>query len=85
VPVPTTSSERLSERLTSPLTVRADLGKCWSAWRWAADYSHGGSQGFKSPHLHPTPDDQRKRRSSGLSSPQVSLYSGWSAPYSVIA
>ena len=26
--------------------------------------SHGGSQGFKSPHLHPTRDDQRKRWSS---------------------
>ena len=25
------------------------------------DPSHGGSQGFKSPHLHPTTDDQRKR------------------------
>jgi hypothetical protein len=30
-----------------------------------AEYpSHGGSQGFKSPHLHPTTDDQRKRWSS---------------------
>jgi hypothetical protein len=36
------------------LTVGIDLRKCWLAWRLAADYSHGGSQGFKSPHLHPT-------------------------------
>src|SRR5215218_7364081 len=43
-----------SERLTSPLTVGSDLHKRWSAQRWAATYSHGGSQGFKSPHLHPT-------------------------------
>jgi hypothetical protein len=33
------------------------------------DPSHGGSQGFKSPHLHPTPDDQRKRWSSSGSGP----------------
>jgi hypothetical protein len=26
--------------------------------------SHGGSQGFKSPHLHPTTGDQRHRWSS---------------------
>jgi hypothetical protein len=32
----------LSERLTSPLTVRVDLGKRRSAQRWAATYSHGG-------------------------------------------
>jgi hypothetical protein len=31
--------------------------------------SHGGSQGFKSPHLHPHPDDQRKRWSSSGSGP----------------
>jgi hypothetical protein len=43
-----------SERLTSPLTVGVDLGKRSSAQRWAGPYSHGGSQGFKSPHLHPT-------------------------------
>jgi hypothetical protein len=30
------------ELLTSPLTVRADLGKRGSAQRWAATYSHGG-------------------------------------------
>ncbi len=45
---------RSSERLTSSLTVERDLRKRWSAQRWAATYSHGGSQGFKSPHLHPT-------------------------------
>jgi hypothetical protein len=42
-----------SRHLTSPLTVGIHLRKRWSAWRCAADYSHGGSQGFKSPHLHP--------------------------------
>ena len=54
-PVPNGSA---SERLTSPLTVRSDLHKRWSAQRWAATYSHGGSQGFKSPHLHPQPAGQ---------------------------
>jgi hypothetical protein len=38
--------------------------------RELAEYpSHGGSQGFKSPHLHPTTDDQRKRWSSSSSGP----------------
>ena len=36
--------------------------------------SHGGSQGFKSPHLHPHPDDQRKRwSSSGSGGPRPRL------------
>jgi hypothetical protein len=35
-----------SERLTSPLTVRIDLGKRSSAQRWAGPYSRGGSQGY---------------------------------------
>ena len=52
-----------SRHLTSPLTVGIDLRKRWSAWRWAADYSHGGSQGFKSPHLHPQPCSSERRRS----------------------
>ena len=43
----------MSERLTSPLTVGVELRKRLSAQRWAATYSHGGSQGFKSPPLHP--------------------------------
>jgi hypothetical protein len=38
-----------SERLTSPLTVGVDLGKRWSAQRWAATYSHGGSQSSPPP------------------------------------
>jgi hypothetical protein len=42
-----------SERLTSLLTVAGDLPKRRSAQRWAGPYSHGGSQGFNSPHLHP--------------------------------
>jgi hypothetical protein len=43
-----------SEHLTLPLTVTIELRKRRSAQRWAGPYSHGGSQGFKSPHLHPT-------------------------------
>jgi hypothetical protein len=31
---------------------RDDLHKHWPAQRWAGPYSHGVSQGFKSPHLH---------------------------------
>jgi hypothetical protein len=42
-------------------------------WPKSPDYpdclSHGGSQGFKSPHLHPTPDNQRKRGSSSRPGP----------------
>jgi hypothetical protein len=57
------------ERLTLPLTVRGELGKRWSAQRWSVTYSHGGSQGFKSPHLHPTLDDQRNRWSSSRPGP----------------
>jgi hypothetical protein len=33
----------------------------------ACDLSHGGSQGFKSPHLHPATDDQQQRWSSLVS------------------
>jgi hypothetical protein len=51
-----TYSPHLSEHLTSPLTVRTHLRKRWSAQRWAGPHSHGGSQGFKSPHLHPRKD-----------------------------
>jgi hypothetical protein len=45
---------RAGERLTLPPTVASDLGKRRSAQRWAATYSHGGSRGFKSRHLHPS-------------------------------
>jgi hypothetical protein len=41
------------------LTVRSDLRKRSPAQRWAVTYSHGGSQGFKSPHLHPTTQQLR--------------------------
>jgi hypothetical protein len=34
------------------LTVGGELRKRRFAQRWAGPYSHGGSQGFKSPHLH---------------------------------
>jgi hypothetical protein len=43
-----------SRHLTSPLTVLRELRRCRLAWRSAPTRSHGGSQGFKSPHLHPT-------------------------------
>jgi hypothetical protein len=59
----------MSERLTSPLTVGVELRKRLSAQRWAATYSYGGSRGFKSRHLHPILDDQRKCRSSRLADP----------------
>jgi hypothetical protein len=62
------------------LTAGIYLRKRWSTWRYAADYSHGGSQGFKSPHLT-SPHDQRKRRSSGVVVSRVSLHSGWRAPH----
>ena len=42
-----------SRRLTSPLTVPRELRRCGLAWRSPPTRSHGGSQGFKSPHLHP--------------------------------
>jgi hypothetical protein len=56
-----------SRHITSPLTVETHLRKRWSAWRCAADYSHGGSQGFKSPHLHPQTrrSERRQRRAGG--------------------
>ena len=38
----------------SPLTVVRELRRCRLAWRSPPTRSHGGSQGFKSPHLHPT-------------------------------
>ena len=41
-----TWAAQVGERLTSPLTVSWDLHKRHSAQRWAATYSHGGSQGF---------------------------------------
>jgi len=43
-----------SRHLTSPLTVVRELRRCRLAWRLPPTRSHGGSQGFKSPHLHPT-------------------------------
>ena len=43
-----------SRHLTSPLTVVRELRRCRLAWRSPPTRSHGGSQGFKSPHLHPT-------------------------------
>jgi hypothetical protein len=42
-----------SRHLTSPLTVVRELRRCRLAWRLPPTRSHGGSQGFKSPHLHP--------------------------------
>jgi hypothetical protein len=68
------------ERLTLPLTVRSELRKRWSAQRWAVTYSHGGSQGFKSPHLHPTTDDQRYRWSSSRPGRARGPHNGWRAP-----
>jgi hypothetical protein len=50
--------------VTSPLTVVRELRRCRLAWRSSPTRSHGGSRGFKSPHLHPQPDDQHKRWSS---------------------
>jgi hypothetical protein len=47
-------SRPTSRHLTSPLTVQRELRRCWCAWRLPPTRSHGGSQGFKSPHLHPT-------------------------------
>jgi hypothetical protein len=56
-----------SRHLTLPLTVASDLGKRWLAWRSAPTRSHGGSQGFKSPHLHPQTcrSGRRQRRVGG--------------------
>jgi hypothetical protein len=48
-----------SRHLTSPLTVWSDQRRCWCAWRSPPTRSHGGSQGFKSPHLHPTTQQVR--------------------------
>ena len=70
------------ERPALPLTVEIHLQKRWSAQRSAATCSHGGSQGFKSPHLHPlhpTPDDQRQRSSSGVAVSRGTLHNGWRA------
>jgi hypothetical protein len=47
-------SRPTSRHLTSPLTVLDELRRCRLAWRLPPTRSHGGSQGFKSPHLHPT-------------------------------
>jgi hypothetical protein len=56
-----------SRHLTSPLTVPRELRRCWLAWRLPPTRSHGGSQGFKSPHLHPQPcrSERRQRRVGG--------------------
>jgi hypothetical protein len=56
-----------SRHLTSPLTVLRELRRCRLAWRSAPTRSHGGSQGFKSPHLHPQPrrSERRQRRVGG--------------------
>jgi hypothetical protein len=42
-----------SRHLTLPLTVPRELRRCRLAWRLPPTRSHGGSRGFKSPHLHP--------------------------------
>ena len=42
-----------SRHLTLPPTVGRELRRCWLACRSPPTRSHGGSQGFKSPHLHP--------------------------------
>jgi hypothetical protein len=47
-------SRPTSRHLTSSLTVQRELRRCRLAWRLSPTRSHGGSQGFKSPHLHPT-------------------------------
>jgi hypothetical protein len=53
--------------LTSPLTVVRELRRCRLAWRSPPSRSHGGSQGFKSPHLHPKHcrSERRQRRAGG--------------------
>ena len=50
----TRTSSPSSRHLISPLTVLRELRRCRLAWRSPPTRSHGGSQGFKSPHLHPT-------------------------------
>jgi hypothetical protein len=56
-----------SRHLTSPLTVLRELRRCGLAWRSPPTRSHGGSQGFKSPHLHPQPrrSERRQHRAGG--------------------
>jgi hypothetical protein len=46
-----------------PRSAALSRGRCWSA-RHPGSLSHGGSQGFKSPHLHPQPcrSERRQRR-----------------------
>ena len=56
-----------SRHLTSPLTVPRELRRCRLAWRLPPTRSHGGSQGFKSPHLHP--HNSHGHRPGGLLSP----------------
>ena len=53
-----------SRHLTSPLTFQRELRRCRLAWRLPPTRSHGGSQGFKSPHLHPQNgrSERRQRR-----------------------
>ena len=54
-PPGTTAVNAVSRR---PRSADRFRGRCWSA-RHPGSLSHGGSQGFKSPHLHPTTDDQQ--------------------------
>ena len=66
-----------SRHLTSPLTVLRELRRCRLAWRLPPTRSHGGSQGFKSPHLHPqtpqvraSPASSRRRSLHAAAAPQ---------------
>ena len=61
-------SRPTSRHLTSPLTVPRELRRCRLAWRLPPTRSHGGSQGFKSPHLHPQHrrSERRQRRAAAL-------------------
>ena len=61
-----------SRHLTSPLTVQRELRRCRLAWRLPPTRSHGGSQGFKSPHLHPKPRrSERRQRRAGDARPML--------------
>ena len=66
-----TSKLASSRHLTSPLTVPRELRRCRLAWRSPPTRSHGGSQGFKSPHLHP---QHSQVRASPASSGRRSLH-----------
>jgi hypothetical protein len=63
-PRPQEGNPPSSRHLTSPLTVPCELRRCRLAWRSPPTRSHGGSQGFKSPHLHPQTSRSERRRSS---------------------